>query len=167
MGIVNVVLGFILLTMGRKLFWFFVGVVGFSLGFYLGPRLLPAQNDGAALLLGLVFGLLGALLAHLVQRLAVGLAGFVVGGYLLVTLSHWLGQDLGYVSIILFLVGGAVGAALVAVIFNWALIILSAVTGAILVVEFVPIPPTARFLLFAGLLLVGILIQARLIRSTR
>ncbi len=167
MGVVNVILGFALLTMGRKLFWLFVGVVGFSLGFYLTPRLLPVQNDGAVLLLGLVFGLSGALLAHFLQRLAVGLAGFIIGGYLLVTLSHWFDLDLGYLSMILFLIGGVVGAALVALIFKWALIILSAVTGSILVVEVVPVAPLERLLLFAVLLLLGILIQARLLRSKR
>ena len=34
MDIVNIVLGLVVLFFGRKLFWLFVGYVGFAAGFY-------------------------------------------------------------------------------------------------------------------------------------
>lgn len=167
MAIVNLVVGFALLTMGRRLFWFFVAAIGFWLGFSVGVQLLPAQSETIAIVLGLISGLAGMLLARFVQRLAITFSGFAAGGYLLVTIWHWFTADSNWLqSVILFVIGGVIGAALMGALFNWALIGLSATIGAILIVELLPGAPGEKLLLFGILLLGGVLIQNRLLRST-
>src|SRR5512143_3113043 len=122
--------------MGRRLFWLFVAVVGFLSGVALGPRLFPEASQTLTLLVALGLGVLGAVLTLVFKRLAVGLAGFLIGGYIGLMLGGSLQLNVGSLpSWFFFLVGGIIGAVLVAALFDWALIILSAITGAALVVS--------------------------------
>jgi len=89
-------IGVLLLVLGRKLFWLFVGVVGFLWGFQIASQLLPANSQIAILVAALVLGLIGAVLAIFVQHLVVILAGFLAGGHLVIrilTLYNWDGQQ--------------------------------------------------------------------------
>ena len=45
MVVLNTLIGVSLLTLGRKLFWLFVGAVGFTAGFAYGNQLWGAQSD--------------------------------------------------------------------------------------------------------------------------
>jgi hypothetical protein len=98
MDIARIVVGIALLTLGRKLFWLFVGVAGFVLGFGLATQFLRGQPDWIVLVIALVAGLVGVLLALFLQRLAVGVAGFIAGGYILINLLNALGWQTGEVS---------------------------------------------------------------------
>jgi hypothetical protein len=60
-----------------------------------------------------------------------------------------------------FLVGGIIGAFLILAVFDWALIILSALTGASAIAENVSLDRPASALLFVALLVLGIVVQAR------
>src|SRR5688500_20354558 len=81
-NLINVILGGALLLAGRKLFWLFVGAVGFVTGlqlassFWQGPETL-------ALVFGLIVGVIFALLAIFLQTITIGIAGFLAGGYIL------------------------------------------------------------------------------------
>ena len=81
LSIINLILGGGLLVAGRKLFWLFVGAAGFLTGiqladrFWQGPELL-------AIIIGLVIGIIFALLAIFLQGLVIGAAGFLIGGYI-------------------------------------------------------------------------------------
>jgi len=84
--VINLILGVALLVAGRKLFWLFVGAAGFVTGiqlatwFWQGPELL-------AIVIGLVVGVIFALLAIFLQGVAIGIAGFLAGGYILTVLA--------------------------------------------------------------------------------
>ncbi len=156
----NVVIGVLFLTFGRRLFWLFVGLVGFITGFSLAPRLLPGQNVWVILLAAFLVGLLGAFLAVIIQRVAAGIAGFLIGGYLLNSLLINIEVDLSSSWWITYLIGGLIGFALILALFDWALIILSSLAGASLIVQSLALAPSLALLAFLVLLLVGIAIQA-------
>ena len=106
---------------------------------------------------------LGALLALFLQKVAIVLAGFAVGGYLTMVLAAPLlgGTGIQYPGAWLcFLIGGILGAILLFAFFNWALIILSSMHGAQLILRSL-VPPHRYFtILFALLAVTGIVIQA-------
>src|SRR5215467_8179107 len=85
--------GAVLLVLGRRLFWLFVGIVGFVTVYRLSLEALHVHPFAVRLALALVAGLFGVLLAVFVQRLAVGLAGFLVGAWFAAGL---LGLDLAH-----------------------------------------------------------------------
>lgn len=155
MMIVNILLGTLLLFAGRRLFWLFVGVMGFVAGMYLAATLAPQQPQGIILLIGIVSGILGAILAVFLQRLAVAVAGFVAGGYFLVMVVNLFTGVSGQLELAPFLIGGVIGAVLVVSLFDWALIFLSALAGATLIVQAFQFSTIITLLLFLVLLLVG------------
>jgi hypothetical protein len=160
MELLRILLGLILITTGRRLYWFFVGVMGFLVGVVYAPVFFPGQNANMLLVLALVTGFVGASIALFLQSFMVGLAGFVAGGFILTRILQALAFDTSGYGLIPFVVGGVIGAALVAIIFNWALVILSSLAGAILVTQNLPISLQIQGLIFVVLLLVGIAVQA-------
>jgi pimeloyl-ACP methyl ester carboxylesterase len=165
--IIQVLLGIVVLISGRKLFWLFVGVVGFAIGAALAAQYISADSEVLKLLIALGAGILGAVLALFLQRLAVGAAGFVVGGYGLTAILDAFGIRFGLPFWVLFLVGGILGAVLVAVLFDWALILLSSLAGADMIVRAIDVSLLLRLLLILLLVLAGVGIQAAIMRSER
>jgi hypothetical protein len=105
-----------------------------------------------------------------VQKLAIALVGFAVGGYGAYYLTDTL---LGIKSVtskeIAFIIGGIVGLLLVASVFNWALYILSSWAGSTLVTrtvtDSVKMDPTIGLVIFFLLFVLGMVIQAGLFRG--
>jgi hypothetical protein len=168
-----IIVGVLLLLFGRRLFWLFVAAAGFLAGVAVAPYILPHQSDLVTLILALVLGIGGALLAIFLQKLAVGLGGFVAGGYLAAVLGAPFlgGSGATYPGAWLcFIVGGILGAILMMVFFNWALIILSSLQGAAMIVRVLPpirMLPSLRHhhpVLLVILAVLGILIQASTFR---
>ena len=62
-------------------------------------------------------------------------------------------------------IGGVIGAALgfflVAVLFDWSLIVLSALTGSMLICQAVPYESMIRVILFVALFAAGVAVQSR------
>lgn len=127
------VAGVLLLLLGRRLFWLFIAAAGFAAGLELAHAAMPHEPELVAAAAAVLLGLLGAVLAIFVQKIAVALAGFLGGGYLAATLYPSLAEASGaghFAPWLLFAAGGVLGAILMTVFFNWALIILSALQGA-------------------------------------
>jgi len=152
--------GIALLLAGRRIFWLVVGVVGFLFGFDLASRVLGLDSQGLGLLIGIFAGILGIFLAVFVQKVAIGLAGFLIGGYLTLTLLHADPGNLSGSNLLAFLVGGLICAFLAVWLFEIALILLSSVAGAAIVSQTLTLDPGATTLAFAALAVVGIAIQA-------
>jgi hypothetical protein len=165
--IVRLLIGVVLLFFGRRLFWFFVGAVGFLAGLVYAPQLFQGQPGWVLLLIAILAGVVGALLAIALQRIAVALAGFVIGGYLLNAFLTATGIDPGGLAWLTFVVGGVAVALLVTGLFDWALIILSALMGATLVSQALPFNPTMAAVVFVLLLIAGIIVQAGLLYRER
>ena len=161
----RILAGIGLLLFGRKLFWLFVGLIGFVSGIHIATRFFPGQPEWMVLAIALMAGVLGALLALFLQWLAIGLAGFFAGGYIAVRLLHVSGLATGGMYWVLFLIGGIIGLILMIILFDWALIILSSLAGAGLITESVPIAHSGALILFFVLVIAGILIQSRLMKT--
>jgi hypothetical protein len=152
--------GLVLLVAGRRIFWLLVGVIGFYFGFDLASGVLGLESQGLGLLIGVFAGIVGIFLALFIQKLAIGLAGFLIGGYFALTV---MGADAGGMSgteLAAFVIGGIVCALFAVWLFELALILLSAVAGAGLIVQSVSTEPATATLGFLVLVVIGIAIQA-------
>jgi len=155
----QVLLGVIVLTTGRKLYWLFVGVIGFIIGITLAQMIFTTESEVALLAIAFAAGVIGALLALFLQKAAVGVAGFLTGGYVLTELANTLDMRFGLSEWIIFLIGGIISAAMVAVLFDWALIILSSITGASILVGVFEIQGWLNFTVVFILFMIGMGIQ--------
>ena len=164
--IITLIAGLAALLFGRRLFWLFVGLVGFLVSFNLATEFLGGQPQWIILLIALVVGILGALLAVFLQYIAVAVAGFLAGGYAVLSLVRLLSLDLNqeWLFWFIFILGGVIGAILILLVFDWALIILSSGVGAATLVQlaelFTELSPALNLILFFLLLIVGIAFQA-------
>ena len=134
-SILQIILGISVLLLGRRLFWLFVGVVGFIAGALLAELLFRGNSGWVVFMFAAVSGVLGALVAVLLQRLSIAVSGFLAGGYVSVVILHHPGWGTDVHSWIPFLVGGILGALLLSIIFDPALIVLSSLIGAVLIVK--------------------------------
>jgi len=160
MNVIRLVIGGLLLFLGRKLFWLFVAAVGFAAGWAVATNLLHVQPDWVALVLALVIGIVGALLAHFVSRVAIGLAGFLAGGFLALSLVGVLDLPADWWGWVAFVVGGILGAVLLGAAFDWALIGFSSLAGAVLAAGALDLSSTGHLLVVVGLFVMGVIIQA-------
>ncbi|MBI5472343.1 MAG: hypothetical protein HY961_08365 [Ignavibacteriae bacterium] len=155
-----ILLGGMLLFWGRKVFWLFVGAVAFVVVMTTAPRLIHHQ-ESLIFYIAVAVGVIAAVAGFFLQKVAVRIAGFVAGGYLLFsvwekfaplsTLPWWLP----------FLVGGILGAVLLSFLFEWALIVLSSLTGAYLIVHNLNLDSNVFVGAFVVLALIGIVVQSR------
>src|SRR3954447_9657648 len=127
--LIGALIGAIVLLFGRKLFWLCIAAVGFAAGVELAPYIATQPSTLLALTFALVLGFVGALLAIFLQKVAVAVAGFLAGGKLANILgTAFLAAYAGH-SAIIFIIGGIIGALLLLMLFDWALIVISSVTG--------------------------------------
>lgn len=162
-----IAIGLIVLVLGRKLFWLFIGALGFICGLYFAAYAFYGQPNWIILLTGLAAGAVGAILAVFLQRFAVILSGLFAGGYLILHLVYFFGWHTGWLSWLFFLIGGVVGAVAAATFFDWSLIILSSLTGASMIVRALPLSPMPTILLSIFLAAVGLFVQAGLMLKDR
>src|SRR5438105_13393764 len=131
--ILSVLIGAVILFFGRKLFWLCVAAVGFAAGVEFAPHLMHEPTAILQLSIAIVFGFIGALLAMFLQKIAIAIAGFLAGGKLAMALvAAFVTEGARYPGIA-FVVGGIIGAILLLSLFDWALIVMSAVAGAYLI----------------------------------
>jgi hypothetical protein len=162
MSIVNIVGGAALLAFGRKIFWLFVAATGFFAGLELATRFLHLKSDWVVYVIALAVGLLGALLAYFFQKLAIGAAGFFAGAYLASRLASQLAAQVKIPAWLIILTGGIIGIILMYIIFEWALIILSSLAGAILVVEGLKLVGLIEVIVGVVLFVAGLIFQTSL-----
>jgi hypothetical protein len=159
MELVRLFLGIIMLTMGRRLYWLFLGGAGFIFGFDIAGRLIHGLSHGVVLVIALLAGITGAVIAVFLQKLAIVIGGFLAGGYLLPLLLERIGTGVVHYYWILFVIGGLIGAVFMSVLFGWALIILSSALGSFLILQSLHFGTQISKLLFILLLILGIAIQ--------
>ncbi len=164
LALLNLVIGAVLLVAGRKLFWLLVAGIGFVTGVMLATRFFNG-NELTMILAGLVLGAIFALLAIFLESVAIGIAGFLGGGYVLLNIAGMLGLDRGDItSWVIFGVGGIIGIILVALLFNWALITISALAGASMIVAAFGLTAAAAGTIYLVLVIAGVLIQGASLR---
>ena len=157
MHILLIMLGVVLLTLGRELFWCFVGIAGFLAGLEFTAFLLPDQPLWVQFLAGAGLGLAGIVVAILAQRVGFALAGFYAGAYLLFSVCRF--YDIGSVSVVGPVIGGVIGAVVAALIMDWALIMLSSLAGAGAIVVALGLEEAIGALIFVLITVAGIAVQ--------
>ena len=153
--------GLLLVLFGRRLFWIFVGAVGFFAGLRYGGIVFSDLGEGTLILLSLALGVVGALLAIVLQRVAVMLAGGVAGGILAVRLAPLIGLHTEAGQWMAFVVVAALVAVVLSVIFDPALIVLSALMGAYMMAEAMNVAPSVEFVALVILFGVGLFVQTK------
>jgi hypothetical protein len=161
------VIGLILVFLGRRVYLISIGILGFLGGLYLFTLFIGTAHDWRSLLFALLFGTVGSLLAFALHKAAWIFGGFCGGGVLVLYFSDATGISPVNSPVILFLIGGAVGAILFLVFLNWALITVTTLTGAVLITYQSHLTGGAAKILFVGLLVLGLLIQGKSLRSDR
>ncbi len=155
------IIGIMLLALGRRLFWLFVGCLGFVAGLQMAQQYFGLQPIWMAWAVATLFGVIGALLAVFFQTLAIGLGGFAAGS----AITAYLAALMGFTAVpLISVIGGLIGAILLFSLFDWALIGLSSVAGSTLVVQALNWNPRSEMILFTGLIVGGIWFQASLLR---
>lgn len=160
-NILQIILAIGLLFLGRKLYWVFVGAIGFISVTEWAIANLQGSPEWIVILLGLAVGVIGALLAIFIRAAGIGLAGFLGGAYILMTLSNLLNIADPALDIGLTILGGILGLIFILAIFDWALIIISALSGAALLSKYIPVEGVNDWIFIAVLAAIGIFIQAR------
>ena len=165
--IIGVLIGVAILFFGRKLFWLFVAAIGFAVGIEIANYFMRDPPLWLTLLAALGLGILGALLAILLQKFAIAVAGFIAGGRLASALLAAFFVDYSHYRGITFVIGGIIGALLLLALFDWALILLSSVEGAHLIGKGIELPQAGAVILFVALVILGVLVQGSMLRRSR
>ena len=164
MLIIRGIIGGILLFLGRELNFLFAGAMAALIGFRLTP-LLPSQwpwwSDTVFMI---SLGIIAAVIVLINERLGYFLSGFLAGGFLLVEYYVPSAQTL---PLLPFVIGGVIGALILGLLTEWALILVSAGIGAAYVLNLFRLNPTAEILVGAGLFIVGALTQVIIMQAQK
>ena len=156
---VFIVMGFVILVTGYQLPWLFVACIGFITGHWLGQQPLIGLSGIPLITFSSGFAIIGGLLVTYIKKIMLVLAGFLAGVYICQYLPPALGWNSEWISWFVLAIGG-LGAA--AIIFIWqslALIFVSSLVGATLVIQYIQIVRFPQVLLFVILFLFGITAQ--------
>ena len=152
--------GLAVLLFGRRLVWLFVAAAGFAVGLRWATAAFPGQPEWVAVLVALAAAVAGALLAISLQVLAIAVGGFLAGVYAALAATRVVHLPAALPVWAVALAAGVVGAVLLLWLWDWALVALSALTGAALLAPLPHLDPALTSLLFVVLLAVGLIVQA-------
>ncbi len=163
-ALLRLIFGILLLIFGRSLFWLFVAAIGFLAGASFAAQALPGQPEWVVLAVAIAVGVAGALLALLVPTAIGIIAGFVAGAYFALNVMTLMGANLGNLLWVPLVIGGIAGAAIVLLLFDWAIVALSALAGAVTIVSLLGLHGVVAIVIAAVLFIVGVAVQTGLAR---
>jgi hypothetical protein len=165
--IISVIVGVAILLFGRKLFWLFVAALGFAVGLEIAAYFMKEPPQWMTLLVALGCGVIGALLAILLQKIAIAIAGFIAGGRIAWALAAAFFVEHAHYRGLTFVIGGILGALLLLSLFDWVLIFLSSIEGTHLIGNGITLPEKGAMILFIALAVIGVIIQGSMLRRSR
>jgi hypothetical protein len=158
-GFIAIVAGVLLLFFGKRLFWLAAALVAFLFGWQFFGNLLGPEFT---ILLSLILGILFAWLSIKFIKTAAYFIAFLAGAIALPFLVGIFGIDMSW--FILAGIGGVIGLILVAVAFDWGLILVTAWAGASAITfgieKWYILDSSMATLVFLTLLVLGIFWQA-------
>jgi hypothetical protein len=158
--VVFVVIGILLLIFGRRLYWLALAGLGFAIAVHLSREYLLFQSTQQQVIVGVVLGLVGGLLAVVAQQLAVRVAGFILGGWGTFFVARTLWPDADLMIPILLAAGGAIlGVLFAAKLFDVALVLVTSCVGAVLISQHLYLDPAIQTIVWLILTLFGIALQ--------
>lgn len=164
MFIIRGVIGGIVLFLGRELNFLFAGAMAFLIGARLTPLLPSRWPDWTewAFMIGL--GVIAALLTFVDNRGGFVLSGFLAGGYVA---AEWYTPNMLIIPVIPFILGGVFGALILGIFTDWALIVISSLIGGFYLTSLFRLAPTPKVLITAGLIIIGAVTQAIIMRQQK
>lgn len=160
-ALIALLVGSLSLFFGRRLYWLFVGVIGFILGLTVGPMLFNNLNPTWQLILTLVIAGVFSLLAVALSKFMVPLAGAIGLGWLVYLLAYSRLEQ--WAVVLLTVISAIIGVLVAWFFFDWGLMIFSSLSGAILTTRGLLslIPSMANFvaIIFLVLLILGLIVQ--------
>ena len=165
--IISVIVGVAILLFGRKLFWLFVAALGFAIGLEIAAYFTKEPPPWMMLVVALGCGVIGALLAILLQKLAIAVAGFIAGGRIAWAVAAAFFVEHDHYRGITFVLGGILGALLLLALFDWVLILLSSIEGAHLISNGITLPEKGAMILVIALAAIGVIVQGSMLRRSR
>jgi hypothetical protein len=158
------VLGGLFLLLGRELNFLISAGMAALIGFRLLP-ILPSQWPGwAEPVFVAALALIAAAFTLLKEEFGYVLSGFLIGAYFLV---EYYEPGVLTLPMLPFIVGGIIGALVMGIFTEWALMTVSSLVGVYFVMDLFTVSPTAKTLIGAGLFIVGALTQASLMRMQK
>ena len=156
--------GVIILILGRELSFLFSAAMAAFLGYRLTPFLPSAWPSWSenALVLGLA--IIAAILTSLDKRAGYYVSGFLIGGYVF---NELYAPNRLLVPVLPFLVGSVLGAVLIGLFTEWAMILVSTLIGTYIIYGILPLFGTAKTLASAGIFIVGALVQVILFQMQK
>lgn len=133
--LLTTIIGFAILVMGRHIFWIFIAGLSFALGLFLSSQYYTAQFGWNVFLVSSLMGVLGAVLAITVQRLAAGIAGFATGWYLSIILLSYFNPNISNIEYVIPILIGVISAITLMKYFDWGVIVASSIAGSAIVVS--------------------------------
>jgi len=130
-------------------------------GYHYVQQIWAIHSPVLVLILSITAGALGAILAIFFQKAAIVIAGFAAGGYIVLTLFDQVARLPAPMAWLPYVIGGIIGAIALYFIFDWALIFLSTLTGATLIVQTAAFKPWVEIALFFALVVAGMAFQAK------
>ena len=167
-ALILIVAGAIALLLGKQLFWLFAGIVGFALGWWLTG--LVIANPLLHLLVGVVVGIILAALTRWMGKWAIRIVAAIAGFFILPSILGGLGMLGGIGELVWAVIGAAIGFVFALFMADWALIILSSIIGAELIMRGAsivfesiggPISPPVRLIGLIVLVVIGMVFQSR------
>jgi len=164
MLVIRGVIGGILLFLGRELNFLFAGAMAALIGFRLTPLLppqWPAWSDAAFMI---TLGVIAAIIVLINERLGYFLSGFLAGGFFM---AEYYAPGVFGIPWLPFVIGGVIGALVIGLLTEWALILVSSAIGAAYVLNLFRLDPTAEILIGSGLFIVGALTQVIIMQAQK
>ena len=164
MFLIKGVIGGVILFLGRELNFLFAGAMAFLIGVRLTPMLPSQWPDWTewAFMIGLA--VIAASLTFVDERGGFVISGFLAGGYVA---AEWYTPNMLVIPVMPFLLGGLAGALILGLFTDWALIVLSSLIGGYYLTTLFRLAETPRVLITAGLIIIGAVAQAIIMRQQK
>lgn len=156
--------GVIILLLGRELSFLFSAAMAAFIGTrltYLLPFTWPAWSDLAFIA---VLAILAALLTLNNKNTGYYVCGFLVGGF---AFSEYFAPGASTLPLLPFIVGSVLGAVIVGLLGEWAMIVVACLIGAYLIYGILPLRGMAKTLAIAGIFIVGALAQVTIFQMQK
>jgi hypothetical protein len=160
--IASIVVGLLLLVVGRKAFWFFLALVGFAVAVAFVPQLFPDLDGQTQFVVAIVVGIAAGAAAAVLAKVVVWVGGFVGGAYVGVIAWQTLVPAAPGFPWIPVVAGGIAGMLLAKFLFESVLVVVSSAAGASLIVHTIGVGESTGFVLLILLTAIGIIVQGRL-----
>jgi hypothetical protein len=158
------IIGGILLFLGRELNFLFAGAMAALIGLRLTPILPSKWPDWSDYAFMIALGVIAAAVTLMNEHAGYFISGFLAGAYLLM---EYFQPGVLTFPILPFIVGGVFGSLIIGFFTEWALIIISSVMGGYYLATMFRLAPTPRVLVTAGLVIIGAITQAIIMRAQK